>query len=146
MPRVRFQPGFGGANGRIIIEGANEDLARAMNVIDAYGSFLFFNDRTEAGEAGDNASVKPPPVLHADDTTEPATDIADTQTNAPYSATWEPEAVDGANHEPVRSPRNGASTGSATSSKKSRWSALTNSTPTVPQSASLCPTNRSSGH
>ena len=57
QPRVRFHEGFSGANGRIIIDGANEDLKRFMNLIDAYGSFLFHTAKKQA-EA--EASVKPP--------------------------------------------------------------------------------------
>ncbi len=113
-PRVNFQPGFSGANGRIIIEGANEDLARIVNLLDAYGAFLFFNSDTASvkpPEASDpEASVKPleasdpeasvkPPVLRADNTEEPACNTADAL-GAPYNHTWEPEALDEASVEP----------------------------------------------
>lgn len=74
--RIVFQPGFGGANGRIIIEGPNEDLARIMNVTDAYGTFLYWLSRRDTGEG--EAPMEPgaeapmePPVLRADDTSEP---------------------------------------------------------------------------
>ncbi len=101
-PRIEHQPGFGGANGRIIIEGANEDLARFMNLIDAYGSFLFFNSQKAPNEPPLNEAFKDqplneafkdqpvdeapkePPVLCADNTDGPAETIA--------AATGEPEA------------------------------------------------------
>ncbi len=94
IPRVRFHPGFSGANGRVIIDGPNEDLARLVNVLDAYGSFLFFN----ATESSEKASVKPP-VLRAENPDEPAFATADA-IGAPYANRWEPEASDEASVEP----------------------------------------------
>lgn len=87
VPRFRFQPGFGGAMGRIIIDGANEDLARIMNVNDSYGSFLFFNAR-----AVDEASVKPR-VLRADNSDEPAKTIDEALGIDTTNEPWDPETV-----------------------------------------------------
>lgn len=119
-PQVQFHPGFSGANGRVVIEGPNEDLARLVNLLDAYGAFLFFNAQeasvkpvgSEAsvkpvGPHGSEASVKPadteasvkPPVLRADNTDEPAFTTA-AVTAAPYEDIWEPEADDEASVEP----------------------------------------------
>lgn len=98
IPRIRFQPGFGGAMGRIIIDGTNEDLARIINVVDAYGSFLFFN----ADEPVDEASVKPP-TLRADDTDEPAESTAEARGTTGYATTWDATATDKVPSEPPMS-------------------------------------------
>ena len=101
VPRVRFQPGFGGANGRIIIDGPNEDLARAMNVWDAYGSFLYFNARDIDDDPNVEASVKPP-VLRADNTDEPAGTVNEALGTTP--SVWDPEGLgEEASVEPPRS-------------------------------------------
>ncbi len=103
QPRVRFQPGFGGATGRIIIDGANEDLQRFMNLVDAYGSFLYFTNKKaeETVEPVDEASVKPP-TLHADNPDEPAEWIHEAiRTEQPV---WDPGAGAGAGDEASAEP------------------------------------------
>lgn len=116
VPRIKFHPGFGGANGRIIIEGSNEDLSRMINVIDAYGTFLHFNARSaNDAEPVDESSVKAEDavpvdessvkttVLHADDASEPAESITAARGGSAYEATWEPAVVDDRPNEPLLS-------------------------------------------
>ena len=104
-PRVRFEPGFGSANGRIVIEGPNEDLSRLMNIVDAYGSYLFFAEQRRK-----EAPMEPPveeapmePVLRADNADEPARTVTSITGEVLFGWAEPTRPVDEAPMEPPRS-------------------------------------------